>query len=171
MSYFKRGRQGNVQQKAPCLSCWSGIPLGEGQQVRGLRTQSTNWKIMKLVHCDCYRGDSAAKQRDSGAWARAEGEISLHTRQGVGLHVIAPVKSGWFASVMTAAEQRMSLIWDNTKLDQKTGRQKSPNFLTQDKYSVPRCLHCAGTPGAGRFISTHIHPFLPSKEHWVALRN
>lgn len=65
---------------------------------------------MKLVRCDCCRGDSAAKQRDSGAWARAVGEISLHTRQGVGLHVIAPVKSGWFASVMTAAEQRMSLL-------------------------------------------------------------
>lgn len=65
---------------------------------------------MKRGCCDCYRGDSAAKQRDSGARIRAVGEISLHIRQGVGLHVIAPVKSGWFASVMTAAEQRMSLI-------------------------------------------------------------
>lgn len=63
---------------------------------------------MKLVHCNCQRGDRAAKQRDSGV--RAVGEISLHTQQGVGLHVIAPVKSGWFASVMTAAEQRMSLL-------------------------------------------------------------
>lgn len=125
---------------------------------------------MKLVCCDCYRGDSAAKQRDSGALVRAVGEISLHTQQGVGLHVIAPVKSGWFASVMTAAEQRMSLLWDNTKLDQKTGRHKSPNFLTQGKYSVPRHLHYGGTLGAGKFTSTHTHPFVPSKEHRAALQ-
>lgn len=117
---------------------------------------------MKLVCCDFYRGDSAAKQRDSGAWIRAVGEISLHIQQGVGLHVIAPVKSGWFASVMTAAEQRMSLLWDNTKLDQKTGRPKSPNSLTQGEYFVPRHLHYAGTPEAGKFISTYTHPFIPS---------